>query len=309
MSTDDDYPFGVPPSEIDRRLEAFRDWGHGAILRGMAPSVADDPALREVWARYERSAVSPSAVLAMMRMVYSIDLRDLLPPIRVPTLIVHRRDASRIPVEAGRYLAEHIPLARLVEIPGIDSFMWAGEQDRIVDEIEEFLTGVRPRPTFDRVLATVLFTDIVGSTERAAEVGDRRWRDILQAHNSAVRGHIERARGRVIETKGDGFVATFDGPARAVSCAREITRDVRSLGIEVRTGLHAGEIELVGDDIAGIAVHIAARILALAGPSEVLVSSTVRDLVVGSDLRFEDRGVHAQRGVPEDWRLFAASPV
>ena len=305
-AVDSDHP-GVPTAEIQGRLDAMRDWGHGSILYGMAPSAADEPGFREIWARYERAAVSPGAVMAMMKMVYAIDLRDLLPMIRVPTLVISRRDATRIRPEAGRYLADHIPDARFVEVPGIDSFMWAGEQELIVDEIEEFLTGVRPQPLADRVLATVLFTDIVSSTERAAEVGDRRWRALLDAHNTTVRGHIERARGRVIDTKGDGFVATFDGPARAVLCARDIARDVRGLGIEVRAGLHAGEIELVGDDIAGIAVHIAARIMALADPGEVLVSSTVKDLVVGSDLRFTDRGTRALKGVPDQWRLFAAT--
>jgi class 3 adenylate cyclase/esterase/lipase len=306
MTADADYEFGISAKEVDERLASMADWGRGSILTGMAPSAADDPSFRDMWARYERAAVSPGAVQAMMKMVYAVDLRSLLPMIRVPTLVLHRREAERIPVEAGRYLAEHIPGARIVEIPGIDTFMWAGAQERLVDEIEEFLTGARPQVSPDRVLATVLFTDIVGSTERAAEVGDRRWRDLLDAHHAAVRTDIERRRGRVIETKGDGFVATFDGPARAVAAAREIARDVQRLGIEVRIGLHAGEIELIGNDIGGIAVHIAARIMALAGPSEVLVSSTVRDLVVGSELRFTDRGLHQLRGVPGEWRLFAA---
>ncbi len=303
---DDAYPFGFSQADIDRRLEAFRGWGQGAILDAMAPTAAEQPALREVWARYERAAVSPGAVMAMMRMVYAIDLRDVLPMIRVPTLVVHRADAKRIPPENGRYLAAHIPDAKYVEIPGVDSFMWAGDQERIVDEIQEFLTGARPAPATDRVLATILFTDIVSSTEHAAEIGDRRWRDLLDAHHGVVRDHVERARGRIIETKGDGFVATFDGPARAVVCAHEIARDIHLLGIDVRVGLHTGEIELLGDDIGGIAVHIAARIMALAGPGEVLVSSTVKDLVAGSELRFEDRGAQPLRGVPGDWRLFAA---
>jgi class 3 adenylate cyclase len=308
MTANVKYSIGAPESEIERRLESFREWGHGSILDAMAPSLANEPGLRDVFARYERSAVSPGAVMAMMKMVYAIDLHDLLPMIRVPTLVVHRRDARRIPVESGRYLAEHIPGARFVEVPGVDSFMWAGDQEAIVDEIEEFLTGVRPQPLHDRVLATVLFTDIVASTERAAEVGDRRWRTLLDAHNTTVRGHIQRARGRVVDTKGDGFLATFDGPARAILCARDIARDVQRLGIEVRVGLHTGEIELVGEDIAGIAVHIAARIMSLAGPGEVLVSSTVKDLVVGSDLRFTDRGSHELKGVPGEWRLFSAAP-
>ena len=196
LAADGDNPVGATPAELERRLESFRDWGHGSILDAMAPSVANEPGLREVFARYERAAVSPGAVVAMMKMVYAVDLRNFLPMIRVPTLVIHRRDARRIPIEVGRYLAEHIPDARFVEIPGIDSFMWAGEQEQIVDEIEEFLTGVRPQAMPDRVLATVLFTDIVASTERAAEIGDRRWRSLLDAHNTTVRGHIERARGR-----------------------------------------------------------------------------------------------------------------
>jgi class 3 adenylate cyclase len=294
----------ISTEEIARRLESFRNWGHGDILRGMAPSVADDQLLREVFAKYERAAVSPGAVQAMMRMVYQIDLRGVLPMIRVPTLVLHRRDDARIPIASGRYIAEHIPNARLVEIPGIDSFMWAGEQEMIADEIEEFLTGVRPQPTPDRVLATVMFTDIVGSTERAAEVGDRRWREVLGSHNTLVRQNIERSRGRVIETKGDGFVATFDGPARAVTCARSIARDVHLLGIDVRVGLHTGEIELIGDDIGGIAVHIAARVMGTAGAAQVFVSSTVRDLVVGSGLVFESRGLHELKGVPGEWHLY-----
>jgi pimeloyl-ACP methyl ester carboxylesterase len=307
ITGDEDSPAGISPDEIERRIASFRDWGHGNILRAMAPTAAEEPGLQEVFARYERASVSPGAVLAMMRWVYAIDLRDILPMIRVPTLVLHRRDDERIRPGLGRYIAEHVPNARFVEIPGVDAFMWAGEQELIVDEIQEFLTGVRPQAMPDRVLATVLFTDIVGSTERAADIGDRRWRSLLDAHNSVVRGHIERARGRVIETKGDGFVATFDGPARAVLAARDICRDVERLGIEVRTGLHTGEIELIGDDIGGIAVHIAARIMAMAGAGEVLVSSTVKDLVAGSGLRFEDRGARSLKGVPGEWRLYAAT--
>jgi class 3 adenylate cyclase len=298
----------VPDTEIERRLTSFRNWGHGDILRAMAPTAADQPGLLGPWAKYERASVSPGAVVAMMKMVYELDLRPVLSMIRVPTLVLHRRDALRIPLSSGQWLADHIPDARLVEIPGVDSFMWAGEQEMIVDEIQEFLTGVRPQAAPDRVLATVLFTDIVGSTELAADVGDRRWRSLLDAHHTTVRGDIARARGRVIETKGDGFVATFDGPARAIACGRDIARDVNRLGIDVRVGLHTGEIELIGDDIGGIAVHIAARIMALAGAGEVLCSSTVRDLVVGSELRFEDRGTRTLRGVPGEWRIYAATP-
>jgi class 3 adenylate cyclase len=240
-------------------------------------------------------------------MMYQADLREVLPAIRVPTLVIHRSDAARIPKGMGRYIAGRIPGAKFVEVPGVDDFMWAGDQDAVLEEIEEFLTGVRPRPEPDRVLATVLFTDIVGSTERAAEVGDRRWRDLLARHHAVVRSQIDRARGREIDTAGDGFLATFDGPARGIRCACEITREVRPLGIEVRAGLHTGEIELMGEDIGGIAVHIAARIMTLAQPGEVLVSSTVKDLVTGSDIRFDDRGMHALKGVPGEWRLLAVT--
>jgi pimeloyl-ACP methyl ester carboxylesterase len=302
-----DYPIGFAPEEVTRRVERFTGWGQGALLDVMAPSAAADHGFRELWARYERQSTSPAAAYAMVRMMYQADLREVLPAIRVPTLVIHRREATRIPPRLGRYIADRIPGARFVEVPGVDDFMWAGDQDAVIEEIQEFLTGVRPRPEPDRVLATILFTDIIGSTERAAELGDRRWRDLLARHHALLRDHIQRARGREIDTAGDGFLATFDGPARGIMCAGEIARDVRDLGIAIRAGMHTGEIELMGDDIGGIAVHITARIMAMAGSGEVLVSSTVKDLVTGSDFKFEDRGAHILRGVPGEWRLFAAA--
>jgi class 3 adenylate cyclase len=240
----------------------------------------------------------------LQQMVIEIDVRHLLPAIRVPTLVVYR--TADIGHAAGsRYLGAHIPGAKVVELPGNTYFPYLGDQDAILDEIEEFLTGVRPVPTPDRCLATVLFTDIVSSTERAAAFGDDAWMRTLDRHDALVAREVERHRGREINTTGDGMLATFDGPARAVRCAQAICEEMRSLGIEVRAGLHTGEIEVRGADIGGIAVHIGQRVSALAGPGEVLVSSTVKDLVAGSGITFADRGPHVLKGVPEQWRVFA----
>ena len=235
-----------------------------------------------------------------------IDVRHILPAIRVPTLILHRSDDERVSVAAGRYLAQYIPGAKYVELPGRDHIPTLGDTDRIVDEIEEFLTGSRTASEPDRVLATVLFTDIVDLTKRAAELGDRGWRVLRDRHDDAVRQELARFRGREVKTLGDGFLATFDGPARAVRCASAIIGRVRPLGMDVRSGLHTGEIEIQRGDVGGIAVHIAARVVGLAGTGEVLVSGTVRDLVAGSGLRFQDRGSHAAKGLSEPLRLFAA---
>jgi class 3 adenylate cyclase len=301
-----DYPTGAPPDEEDRytaRMET--DWGRGFLLDLFAPSMAGDAPLRDQWARYERTAASPGSVRAMLRVIYGTDIRDILPSIRVPTLVIGRGGAERI--GHSRYLAAHIPDAKYVELPGEDNLIWAGDQDALVSEIQEFVTGARPAPEPDRVLATVLFTDIVGSTQEAARLGDRRWKELLQLHNAVVRRELDRFNGREVHTAGDGFLATFDGPARAIRSAVSISEAVRPLGIEVRAGLHTGEIELLEDDIGGIAVHIGSRVSALAGPREVLVSSTVKDLVAGSGIEFEQRGVHELKGVPGQWNVFAVT--
>jgi class 3 adenylate cyclase len=305
----EDYPWGMPIDEMDAWLEVMpARWGQDEeLLRLWAPTVADEPGPRRWFARFGRQAVSPGGAVALFNMVRDLDVRHVLPAIRVPTLLVHRADDALVRVEHSRYMAERIPEAKLVELPGVDHLWWFGDQDAIVDEVQEFLTGTREAPTPDRVLATVMFTDIVGSTERAAKLGDRRWSDLLATHGTIVRRELARHRGREVKTTGDGFLATFDGPARAISCARAIAEGVRPLGIEIRAGLHTGECELMNGDIGGIAVHTGARVSAEAGPGEVLVSSTVKDLVAGSGIEFEDRGNRDLKGVPGEWRLFAVA--
>jgi class 3 adenylate cyclase len=273
-----------------------------------APRAAQDERFRSWYARYERLSLSPRMLRAVVASDFEKDLRGVLPAIRVPTLVLHRAGNRFIDVRRGRYLAEHIAGAKFVEVPGDDHLFHLGETEIILNEIEEFLTGARPVPEIDRVLATVLFTDIVGSTERAAALGDHAWRALLDAHHDIARRELERHRGREVEFVGDGLLATFDGPARAIRCACAIAEDVRALGVEIRAGLHTGEIELAGPAVRGIAVHIGARVAAEAGPSEVLVSSTVKDLVAGSGLRFVDCGVRALKGVPDEWRLFRVEP-
>ena len=301
-----DFPIGAPLSTVGPALEAAeRETGRGVMVDLFAPSVANDVRLRRAWARYERSAVTPGSAEAIVRLIYESDVRDVLPAIRVPTLVIHRRDAIAFGIEHGRYLSKHIPDARLVEMPGPDNLIWAGDLEAMVAEIQAFVTGVRPAPEPRRVLLTVLFTDIVGSTERAAQLGDVRWQGLLDDHNRVVRRQLERFGGNEVKVIGDGFLATFDGPARAVRCAIAIRDDVKDLGLEIRAGIHIGEIEVLPDDIAGLAVHLGARVSALAGPGEVLVSSTVKDLVVGSGIVFDDRGSHFLKGVPGEWRLFA----
>jgi len=302
-----DYPWGNTVEQHEAFLDEIeRDWGGPVGLVVRAPSRLGDPRFRENWARYIRMGASPGAALALTRMNAEIDVRPILDAIRVPSLVMHRTGDRTIAVGAGRYLAEHIPEASYVELAGDDHLPWIGDSDAIVGEIEQFLTGVRTRPDTDRVLATVLFTDIVGSTARAAELADTAWADVLQAHHARVREQLVRYAGREIDTAGDGFFALFDGPARGVRCALAVVDAVRPLGLEIRAGLHTGEIELAGDDVRGLAVHIGARIAALAGPGEVLVSRTVKDLVVGSGLVFQDRGSHVLKGVPDEWQLFAA---
>ena len=302
------YPCGLRAELLDRLLEVVdARWGDGVGLSAWAPSCADDVRMRTWWARFQRTAASPGMAHSLLALYPQIDIRAVLGTIGVPTLVLHRRDDRMINVEMGRYLAEHIPGAKLVELDGTDHFFWVGDADAILDEIEEFLTGLRRGPEPDRVLATVLFTDLVGSTEHAVELGDTRWRYLLESHQAQVRRQLERFRGREVKTMGDGFLATFDGPARAVRCAQAVVDQSRGLGLETRAGLHTGECELMNDDVGGIAVHIAARVATLAEAREVLVSSTVKDLVAGSGLTFADRGVHALKGVPDKWRLFAVA--
>jgi pimeloyl-ACP methyl ester carboxylesterase len=302
-----DYTFGLTESQWDSFLARLeREWGGPVGIEILAPSVANDARFRDWWTTYLKLGGSPGAALAVMRMNREIDIRHVLPSVRVPTLILHRVGDKNIKVEHGRYLAEKIPGAKLIELPGTDHIPWVGDADAIVDEIEEFLTGVRHVPEPDRVLATVLFMDIVGSTERAIQFGDRRWRELLESFYNAVRRELARFRGREIDTAGDGVLATFDGPARGVRCACATLEAVRSLGLEARAGLHTGEIELIGDKIGGIAVHIGARVAAHAAPGQVWTTSTVKDLVAGSGLCFSDCGLHALKGVPGEWHLFAA---
>ena len=304
-----DYPDGIPEELWDPGLQDLEEnWGRGQEgglpLYALAPDRVDDSAFRRAHGRWERLSASPGAAVAILRMIREIDVRHLLPAIRVPTLVVHRT-ADAAHAAGSRYLGAHISGAKVVELPGNDYFPYLGDQDAILDEIEEFLTGVRPVHAPDRALATVLFTDIVSSTERAAALGDDAWTRTLDHHDTLVAREVERHRGRKINPTGDGILATFDGPARAVRCAQAICEGVQSLGIEVRAGLHTGEIELRDADIGGIAVHIGQRVSALAGPSEVLVSSTVKDLVAGSGITFADRGSHVLKGVPDEWRVFA----
>ena len=306
-----DYPWASPAEALREATAEFIApyWGRDpeGILTLFGPSIAEDPHAQEAIARLERHAASPAMVRQIFEMFLDIDVREVLPTIRVPTLVLHRRHDRVVNWRAGRYLASQIPGARYVELEGDDHIPWVGAADDVLGEIEEFLTGARTAPEPDRVLATVMFTDIVGSTERAAELGDARWRALLGGHHEAVRRELDRFRGRQIKTLGDGCLATFDGPGRAIRCAAAIADAARADGLEVRVGLHAGEVELVGDDVGGIAVHIAARVGALAGAGEVLVSGTVKDLVAGSGIAFEDRGTRELKGVPDEWRLFAAA--
>jgi class 3 adenylate cyclase len=303
---DVDYPCGLPAARVAQGLQRVEElWGTGGLVDIVAPSVAHDERFRRWYARYQRLASGPRALATMYAAHLERDLRGVLPSIRVPTLVLHRVGNRDIRVGHGRYLAEHIPGAKYVELPGEDHLFFVGDTETILGEIQEFLTGVRPLPESDRVLATVLFTDIVTSTERSAQVGDRRWKDLLDQHDTLIRPELERHRGRLVKNTGDGILATFDGPARAIRCAQAIAVSVKALGIEVRAGLHTGEVELRGEDVTGMGVNIAARVMDAAGPGEVVVSSTVKDLVAGSGLRFAERGTRDLRGVPGEWRLFA----
>ncbi len=304
----DDYPWGPTAEERDGSARQTEEtWGDPAAVQDETLGArAGDDAFREWAARYFRLGASPRAAATLLRMNTQMDTRAILPAIQVPTLLLYRVDDQDVLIEEGRWIASQIPNARLVELPGSSHFFWADDPTPLLDEIEEFMTGHREAARPERVLATVLFTDIVGSTDLAARFGDREWRGLLERHNTVIRHELERYRGLERGRAGDGFLATFDGPARAVRAARAIVEAVRPLGIEVRAGVHTGEVEIVGDDIAGIAVHIGSRIATMAGPGEVLVSRTVRDLVVGSDLVFEDRGAHRLKGVPGDWEIYQA---
>ena len=300
-----DYAFAWTAEERKARMdECVEHWGEGLVAGGVAGSRMRDPRFMEWAGRLERLAASPGTIARIFDLIGEFDVREVLPSIRVPTLVMHRRDDTFIKVEHSRYIAERIPGARYVELEGPDNMFAMGDTEAILGEVEEFLTGTRHEREPDRMLATVMFTDIVGSTRRAADLGDRHWRDLLERHDNLFRRALDRHRGREVKRTGDGFLATFDGPARAIRCAASITEAVEALGLELRAGLHTGELEVMSDDLGGMAVHIAARVMGLADAGEVLVSGTVKDLVVGSGIDFEDRGTHELRGVPGDWRLF-----
>jgi len=303
----EDYPWAPTPEDRSAEIvEAEESWGDAERrLQIVAPSRAHDEAFRTWLSRYIRLSASPRAAAALLRMNTEIDVTGILGTITASTLLVYRTDDVDVKVEEGRYIASKIPDATIVELPGADHFFWSGDTDSVIDEVEQFVTGHRPAASVQRMLSTVLFTDIVDSTRRAADLGDRAWRDLLARHNAVVRSELQRWRGTEVSTTGDGFLATFDGPARALRCGLAIAGAVKSLGIEVRCGVHTGEVEIVGDDIAGLGVHIGARVMALAGPGEVLASRTVRDLVSGSGLAFDSRGVHELKGVPEPWEIFS----
>ena len=305
----DDHPYGATTAEDDEFVNRFVDeMGTAQNLDLQAPSGLGDERFVRWWARFERLITSPAGFRELADVRRNSDVRAVLPLIQAPTLVLHRAGDRIVPADQGRYLGQAIPNARFVELPGNDHIPFVGDADAIVDEVQEFLTGVRPIPDTERVLATVLFTDIVGSTERAAALGDRSWRELLQQHHALVRSELERFRGVEIDTAGDGFMASFDGPARAIRCACAIQDAVSQLRLEIRAGVHTGECERIGDKLSGIAVHIAARVAGTAGPGQVLVSQTVRDLVAGSGIEFEDRGEHELKGVSETWRLFAVRP-
>ncbi len=303
----DDYPIGMSWEDWRAMLaELEAGWGGAAGLDWYAPSLKEDPKLQQMWGGFLRTGASPASGLALLRMNEETDVRPALAAIHVPTLVLHRRGDRLIVVEHGRFLAEHIAGAKLVESPGVDHIPWVGGGEDITADIQEFLTGVRSMPEPDRMLATVMFTDIVGSTERLVAMGDSRWKDLLVRHNDAVRVELARFRGREVKTTGDGFLAIFDGPGRAIQCAQAITTAARKLSVEIRAGLHTGECEMLPHDIGGIAVHVAARVAAKAGAGEVLVSRVVKDLVSGSGIKFDSRGTHTLKGVPGKIALFAA---
>jgi Adenylate cyclase, family 3 (some proteins contain HAMP domain) len=299
------YPWAPTPGNLEWLDQLDRTWGRGALfLEEFVPSLVGDERYVEWFAKLERLSASPGAAVALARMVQQIDVRDILPSIHVPTLVLHRRDDQAVPLEEGRYIADHVPGAKFVALPGADHWPWIGDE-QAVEEIQEFLTGMRDSAEPERVLATVMFVDIVDSTKRAAELGDRRWADLVESFYAVVRTELARYRGHEIDTAGDGFFVTFDGPARAIRCATALTDAVDRLGLQVRVGIHTGEVERIADKVGGLAVVIGARVGALAGPGEILVSRTVTDLVVGSGMAFRQRGTHQLKGVPGDWELYA----
>jgi class 3 adenylate cyclase/pimeloyl-ACP methyl ester carboxylesterase len=306
---DDDYPIGIPGEILNAIVQqTLTAWGTGQSVDVMAPSMAGDPRFRAWWAQIERLGASPGTAAALIKMWFEVDVRSILPTVRVPTLVFGRKDQTLMTAAMAGYVADHIPDARYVELPGADIHSFLGDTEPLFLAIDDFLGTGSYRPESDRSLGTVLFTDIVRSTDLAAEIGDVRWHDLLESHNRLVRRQLERFGGRLIDTAGDGVLSLFDGPARAIACAHAICDGVRALGIEVRAGLHTGELEHRADGgIDGIAVHIGARIAALAAPSEILVSRTIKDLVAGSQIRLESRGIHQLKGVPEPWEVFAVS--
>jgi class 3 adenylate cyclase len=306
----DDYPWASPAEALRESAAELMGptWGDGSITEIASPSQADNPTTRAFQAKMQRASASPGMLTGLVQMFIDLDVRDVVPTVRVPALVLHRTRDRLVNVGNGRWLAEHLPNARLVEFDGDDHVFWYEGTEEWLGEIEEFLTGSRTTPEPDRILATVLFTDIVDSTKMASEQGDRQWRRLLEEHYELVRGALNRWRGREVKSIGDGFLATFDGPARAVRCAQEIIESSHPLGIHVRAGLHTGECEVVGDDIGGIAVHIAARVSALAGRDEVLTSRTVRDLVAGSGIEFQTRARHVLKGLPDEWDILEVRP-
>jgi class 3 adenylate cyclase len=304
-----DYPWAPP---VKAAIEAAVDLVEPCVYTGedidfWAPSLADDSQAKEWLGRIHRAGVSPDGLAALFSIFFEIDVRHVLSTLQVPTLVLHRHGDRVVNRRAGQWMAEQIPDARYVELSGQDHFPWFGDSEAVIEEIREFLTGVRVALEPDRVLATVMFTDVVGSTEQAAALGDSRWRELLDAHDAVIRRQLQAFRGREVKATGDGFLATFDGPARAIRCACAIREAASELRLVVRVGLHTGEIELRGDDIGGVAVHIGQRVSALAQPAEIMVSSTVKDLVAGSGIEFQDRGEHELRGLPGAWRLFAVT--
>jgi pimeloyl-ACP methyl ester carboxylesterase len=301
-----EVPFVPDPAVLDALRDSVESgWGQGNLVPVVAPSLAGDERFRAWFRRWERLSATPNAAASLLSWASQLDLAPVFPMIQSPTLVIHRTDAAPFDVRSVQAVAKMIPGARYVELPGADSIPFVGDADRLLDEIQEFLTGARGTPDTDRSLATVLFTDIVGSTEKADELGDRRWRYLLDEHNAKVRRTLDRFRGVEIDTAGDGFFASFDGPARGIHCACAVRDAVREIGLEIRAGLHTGEVERRGRSLTGIAVHVGARVGALAKASEVLVTGTVKTLVLGSGIGFVDRGVHSLKGVPDEWQLFA----